>query len=55
MLLNNFKSLLSFTQNVSFVNVLGNTVSKSKILQGYGYSNGNQGANGCVVNGHSRF
>ena len=55
MLLDNFKSLLSFTQNMNFVNVLGNTVSKSKVLQGCGLYNGSQGSNNTVVNGHSRY
>ena len=55
MLLDNFKSLLSFTQNMNFVNVLGNTVSKSKVLQGCGLYNGFQGSNNTVVNGHSRY
>ena len=47
MLLNNFKPLLQFYPDSTFVNVLGNTVSKSTVMPGQ--------INASITNGHSWY
>ena len=47
MLLNNFKPLLQFYPDSTFVNVLGNTVSKSAVMPGQ--------INASILNGHSWY